>query len=116
VFQGSAILVNYVEVVIGWKIAKELPSWVDDALAWEGFLFDIKNNGARPAGFPEDKYYDNVPSNSEKPVLKHNSVVNVEDNNQEEEESEYYDKETYDSDKEVEDQNAQVVQVQKGKN
>jgi hypothetical protein len=31
-------LVNYVEVVIGWKVAKELPSWVDDAIACEGFL------------------------------------------------------------------------------
>jgi hypothetical protein len=57
-----------------------------------------------------------VPSNSEKSVLKQDLVVNVEDNNQEEEESEYYDKETYDSNKEVEDQNAQVVQVQEGKN
>ena len=57
-----------------------------------------------------------MPSNSEKSVLKQDLVVNVEDNNQEEEESEYYDKETYDSNKEVEDQNAQVVQVQEGKN
>jgi len=57
-----------------------------------------------------------VPSNSEKFVLKQDLVVNVEDNNQEEEESEYYDKEKYDSNKEVEDQNAQVVQVQEGKN
>jgi hypothetical protein len=57
-----------------------------------------------------------VPSNSENSVLKQDLVVNVEDNNQEEEESEYYDKEKYDSNKEVEDQNAQVVQVQEGKN
>ena len=57
-----------------------------------------------------------MPSNSEKFVLKQDLVVNVEDNNQEEEESEYYDKEKYDSNKEVEDQNAQVVQVQEGKN
>jgi hypothetical protein len=57
-----------------------------------------------------------VPSNSEKFVLKQDLVVNVEDNNQEEEESEYNDKEKYDSNKEVEDQNAQVVQVQEGKN
>ena len=57
-----------------------------------------------------------MPSNSEKFVLKQDLVVNVEDNNQEEEESEYNDKEKYDSNKEVEDQNAQVVQVQEGKN
>ena len=57
-----------------------------------------------------------MPSNSENSVLKQDLVVNVEDNNQEEEESEYYDKEKYDSNKEVEDQNAQVVQVQEGKN
>ncbi len=28
------VLVNADEFVIGWKVAKELPSWVNDSVAW----------------------------------------------------------------------------------
>jgi hypothetical protein len=31
------VLINAYEFVIGWKVAKELLSWVNDAVAWEGF-------------------------------------------------------------------------------
>ena len=86
-------LVNYVEVVIGWKVAKELPSWVDDAITWEGFLIDIEDDGVRSARFPEDSYYDDESSNSEKSVMKQYSVVNVKDKSKKQEDSEYYDKE-----------------------
>jgi hypothetical protein len=36
------VLVNADEYVIGWKVAKELPSWVNNSVAWEGFVIDIE--------------------------------------------------------------------------
>jgi hypothetical protein len=40
------VLVNADEFVIGWKVAKELPSRVNDAVAWEGFVIDIEGHAA----------------------------------------------------------------------
>ncbi len=39
------VLANAGEFVIGWKVAKELPSWVNDAVAWEGFVVKTMQQG-----------------------------------------------------------------------
>ncbi len=36
------VLVNADEFVIGWKVANELPCWVNNAVAWEEFVIDIR--------------------------------------------------------------------------
>jgi hypothetical protein len=36
------VLVNADNFVIGLKVAKELPSWVNNAVAREGFVIDIE--------------------------------------------------------------------------
>jgi hypothetical protein len=32
------------EYVIGWKVAKELPSWVNNSVAWDGFVINIEDH------------------------------------------------------------------------
>ncbi len=61
------VLANADEFVIGWKVAKELPSWVNDAVAWEGFVVDIENHAAGSRGLPspEESISDNKSFNSE---------------------------------------------------
>ncbi len=44
VLSNWTVLVNADEFVIGWKVVKELPSWVNDAVAWEGFVVDIEDH------------------------------------------------------------------------
>ncbi len=46
------VLVNAYEFVIAWKVAKELPSWANNAVAWEGFVFDIEDHAAGSEGLP----------------------------------------------------------------
>ncbi len=61
------MLVNADGFVNGWKVAKELPSWVHDAVAWEGFVVDIEDHAAGSRGLPspEESMSDNVSFNSE---------------------------------------------------
>jgi hypothetical protein len=42
ILSNWTVLVNADKFVIGWKVAKELPSWVNDAVAWEGFVVELK--------------------------------------------------------------------------
>ena len=49
------MVVNADEYVIGWKGAKELPLWVNDAVAWEGFVIDIEDHAAGSEGLPSPK-------------------------------------------------------------
>ncbi len=55
------------EYVIGWKVAKELPSWVNNAVAWEGFVIDIEDHaaGSEELPSPEESISDNMSFNSE---------------------------------------------------
>ncbi len=46
------VLFNADEYAIGWKVAKELPSWVNNAVAWEGFVIDIEDHAAGSKGLP----------------------------------------------------------------
>jgi hypothetical protein len=46
------VLVDVDEFVIGWKVAKELPSCVNNAVAWEGFVIDIEDHTAGSKGLP----------------------------------------------------------------
>ncbi len=39
-------MVNADVYVIGWKVAKDLSSWVNNAVAWEGFVIDIEDHAA----------------------------------------------------------------------
>jgi hypothetical protein len=52
------VLVNADEFVIGWKEAKELPSWVNNIVAGEEFVIDIEVHAAGSMGLPspEKKY------------------------------------------------------------
>jgi hypothetical protein len=60
------VLVNADEFVIGWKVAKELPSWINNAVAWEGFVIDIEDHAAGSEGLlsPEESISDNISFNS----------------------------------------------------
>jgi hypothetical protein len=40
------VIFNVDEYVIGCKVAKELPSWVNYVVAWEGFVIDIEDHAA----------------------------------------------------------------------
>jgi hypothetical protein len=49
------VLVNADEFFIGCKVAKELLSWVIDAIAWERFVVDIEDHAAGSRGHPSQK-------------------------------------------------------------
>jgi hypothetical protein len=76
-----AVLVNAHEFVIGWKMAKELTSWVDDAVAWEGFVDNFEENAAESRGLPspEESVSDNVSFNSEGSGMERGVVANMDD-------------------------------------
>ncbi len=61
------VVVNADEYVIGWKVGNELPSWVDNAVAWEGFVIDIEGHAAGSEGLPsqEESISDDMSFNSE---------------------------------------------------
>ncbi len=90
------VLVNVDEYVIGWKVAKELPSWVNNAVAWEGFVIDIEDNAAGFEGLssPEESISDNMSFNSEGSGTEQGVVANM-DNSDDvgEEKKALYDKE-----------------------
>jgi hypothetical protein len=58
VWGNWTVLVNADEFVIGWKVAKEFPSW--------GFLVDIEDHAAGSRGLPspEESISDNMSFNS----------------------------------------------------
>ncbi len=90
------MLVNADELVIGWKVVKELPSWVNDAVAWKGFVVDIEDHAAGSRGLPspEESISDNMSFNSEGSGMERGVVANMEkdlydkegDNHEEDEE------------------------------
>jgi hypothetical protein len=49
------VLVNADEFVIGWKVAKELPSWVNNVVAWEGFVIDVEDHAAGSKDYHHQK-------------------------------------------------------------
>ncbi len=67
VLSNWTVLVNAGEFVTGWKVAKELPSWVNNAVAWEGFVIDIEDHAAGSEGLPspEESISDNMSFTSE---------------------------------------------------
>ncbi len=90
------VLVNADEFVIGWKVAKELPSWVNDAVAWEGLVIDIEDHAAGSKGLPspEESISDNMSFNSEGSGMEGGVVANIDDSDDVvEEEKALYDKE-----------------------
>jgi hypothetical protein len=74
------VLVNADEYVIGWKVAKELPSWVNNTVAWEGVI-DIEDHAAGSEGLPsaEESISDNMSFNSEGSGMKQGVVANMDD-------------------------------------
>jgi hypothetical protein len=67
VLSNWMVLVNADEYVIGWKVAKELPYWMNNADAWEGFVIDIEDHaaGSERLPSPEESISDNMSFNSE---------------------------------------------------
>ncbi len=81
-FSGNwTVLVNEDEFVIGWKVAKELPSWFNDAVAWEGFVVDIEDHAAGSTGLPspEKSICNNMSFNSEGSGMEQGVVANMDD-------------------------------------
>ncbi len=90
------VLVNADEFVIGWKVAKELPSWVNNAVAWEGFVVHIEDHAAGSEGLPspEESISDDMSFNSEGSGTKQGVVANMDDSDDVgEEEKALHDKE-----------------------
>ncbi len=90
------VLINSDEFVIEWKVAKELPSWVNDAVAWEGFVVDIKDHAAGSRGLPspEESISDNMSFNYEGSGMEQGVVANMDDSDDVgEEEKALYDEE-----------------------
>jgi hypothetical protein len=61
------VVVNPDADVIGWKVAKEFPSWVNNAVAFAGFVIDIEDHTAGSEGLssPEESISDDMSFNSE---------------------------------------------------
>ncbi len=76
------------ELQTGWKAAKELPSLVYDADAWEQFVVDVKDHlsGSRGHLLPEESIGDDISINSEQSGME--QVVNVDGGSEDEEEEE----------------------------
>ncbi len=109
------VLVNVDEYVIGWKVAKELPSWVNNAVAWEGFVIDIDDHAAGSEGLssPEESISDNLSFNSEGSGIEQSMVANIDDSDDVgEEEKALYDKEEENNE---EDEEQDVNEVDKVK-
>ncbi len=100
------VLVNVDEFVIGWKEAKELPSWVNDTVALEGFVVDIEDHTAGSKGLPspEKSISDDMSFNSEGSRMEQGVVANM-DNSDDvgDKEKALYDKEE-ENDEEDEEQ------------
>ncbi len=90
------VLVNADKFVFGWKVAKELPSWVNDGVAWKGFVVDIEDHAAGSRGLPsqEESISDDMSFNSEGSGTEQGVVVNMDDSDDVgEEDEDLYDKE-----------------------
>jgi hypothetical protein len=101
-----AVLVNADEFVIGWKVAKELPSWVNNAVAWEGFVIDTEGHAAGSKGLPspEESISEDLSFNSEGSQIEGGVVAIMDDSDDVgEEEKALYDKEE-ENDEEGEEQ------------
>ncbi len=74
-------LVNADEYVIGWKVAKELPFWINNDVAWEGFVIDIEDHAARSEGLSlvEESISDDMSFNSEGSGMEWGLVANMDD-------------------------------------
>jgi hypothetical protein len=99
------VVVNGDEYVIGWKVAKELPPWVNNAVAWEGFVIDIKDHAAGSEGLPlpEESISDDEPFNSEGSGTERGVVANMDDSDDVgEEENALYDEEEENDEKDEE--------------
>ncbi len=97
VLSNWTVLVNADEFVVGWKVVKELPSWVNDAtVAWEGFVVDIEDHvaGSRGLPSPEESISDDMSFNSEGSGTEQGAIANIDDSDDVGEEDEaLYDKE-----------------------
>jgi hypothetical protein len=88
------VLVYANEFVIGCKVAEELPSWVNNAVAWEGFVINIEDHAAKGLPSPEESISDNMCFNSEGSGMEGSVVANTDDSDDVgEEEKALYDKE-----------------------
>ncbi len=74
-------LLNADVFLIGWKVAKEISTWVNDAVAWEGFVIDIEDHAAESRGLPSpDKSISgNMSFNSEGFGMEQGVVANMDD-------------------------------------
>ncbi len=99
------MLVNADENVIGWKVAKELPSWINKPVAWERFVIDIEDHAAGCEGLlsPEESIIDDMSFNSEVSGTEQGVVANMDDRDDVgEEENALYEKEEENNDKDKE--------------
>jgi hypothetical protein len=62
-------------------VAKEFPSWVNDAVAWEGCVVDIEDHAARCRGlpYPDISITDNMSFISEGSGTEQGVVANMDD-------------------------------------
>ncbi len=90
------VLLNADEFLIGSKVVKELPTWVNDAVAWEGFVIDIEDHAAGSRGLPsqDENISGNMSFNSEGFGMEQGVVANMDDSDDVwEEEKALYDNE-----------------------
>jgi hypothetical protein len=109
------VVVNADEYIIGWKMAKKLPSWVNNAVAWEGFVIDIQDHAAGSEGLPlpEESISDDMSFNSEGSGMEKGVFANMDDSDDVgEEENAFYDEEE-ENDEEVEEQDVDEVDTAK---
>jgi hypothetical protein len=109
------VVFNADEYIIGWKVAKELPSLVNNTIAWEGFVIDIEDHAARSEGLPspEESISDDISFNSEGSGMERDVVANMDESDDVgEEESALYDKEEENSE---EDEEQDVDQIDTAK-
>jgi hypothetical protein len=103
------VLKNADEFVIGWKVAKELPSWGNDAVAWAGFVVDIEDHTAGSKGLPspEESISDNISFHSEGSGMEQGVFANMDDSDDvgEEEKAIYEEEEENDEKDEEQDVN-----------
>jgi hypothetical protein len=109
------VVVNADEYVIGWKVAKELPSWVNNAVAWEGFVIDIEDHAAGSEGLPllEESISEDKSFNSEGSGTEQGVVANMDDcDDVGKEENAHYDEEE-ENNEEDEEQDVDEVDTAK---
>ncbi len=97
-------------------MAKELPSWINNAVDWEEFVIDIEDHAAGSEGLPspEESISDNMSFNSEGSGTERGVVANMNDKDDDgEKEKALYDKEE-ENDEEYEEQDVNEVDNTKG--